>query len=625
MVVAGGGGGGFAGMGEVLGFSAQVVRGKWFMVFASLLIMSAAGATYLFGIYSKDIKTSLGYDQKTLNTISFFKDLGANVGILSGLINEVSPPWVVLAMGSAMNLAGYLMIYLAITGRTARPHVWQMCLYICVGANSQSFANTGALVTCVKNLPESRGVVLGLLKGFVGLSGAIFTQLYYAFYGGDSKSLVLLIAWLPAAISVLFLHTIRIMTPVPGAGAAELKMFYRFLYISLVLAGYLMAVIIAERRITFSHHAYAASAAVVLFVLFLPLAVVVREELTNWRQKQQLSGITVEKPTPAPAVEATAIPSALLSAAILAPAPGVPHLPVAAVPEPEKEKAPKTWWGCVAGTFRAPDRGEDYTILQALVSLDMIILVVATVCGIGGTLTAIDNMGQIGESLGYPTQSIGTFVSLISIWNYLGRVTAGFASEIFLAKYRFPRPLVLTLVLLFSCVGHLLIAFGVSGSLYVASVIIGFCFGATWPLLFAIVSEIFGLKYYSTLYNLGAAASPLGSYILNVRVAGSLYDREAKKQLAAGIATAVATSRGGKDITCIGVQCFRLAFLIITAATVFGAFVSFVLVLRTRKFYKSDIYAKFREGAAVGKAQMVALPAGDDEKPRKAPAGENAG
>ncbi|KAG6520269.1 hypothetical protein ZIOFF_017307 [Zingiber officinale] len=32
-----------------------------------------------FSIYSKDIETSLGYDQSTLNTISFFKDLGASV------------------------------------------------------------------------------------------------------------------------------------------------------------------------------------------------------------------------------------------------------------------------------------------------------------------------------------------------------------------------------------------------------------------------------------------------------------------------------------------------------------------------------------------------------------------
>lgn len=43
--------------------------------------------------------------------------------------------------------------------------------------------------------------------------------------------------------------------------------------------------------------------------------------------------------------------------------------------------------------------------------------------------------------------SIATFVSLMSIWNFLGRVSTGFASEVLITKYKFPRTLVLTLVL----------------------------------------------------------------------------------------------------------------------------------------------------------------------------------
>ncbi|XP_072956800.1 protein NUCLEAR FUSION DEFECTIVE 4-like [Typha angustifolia] len=569
-----------------LRFAVRVVQGRWFMVFASFLIMAAAGATYIFSIYSKDIKSSLGYNQQTLNTLSFYKDLGANVGILSGLINEITPPWVVLAMGAAMNLFGYIMIYLAITGRTARPHVWQMCLYICVGANSQSFANTGALVTCVKNFPESRGIVLGLLKGFVGLSGAIFTQLYLAIYGDDSKSLVLLIAWLPAAISIVFVHTIRIMPYVRQPG--ETKPFFCFLYVSIALATYLLVMIVVENSVTFSHSEYSISAAILLFLLFLPLAVVIKEEIKIFRRKQQ------EINTPPTAITVVEEPPPV----------------VAKVPEEvlSSENSNSSKLSSVTNMFRAPARGDDYSILQALVSVDMLVLFFATICGVGGTLTAIDNMGQIGQSLGYPTRSISTFVSLISIWNYAGRVTAGFASEIFLSKYRFPRPLMLTIILLLSCVGHLLIAFGVPKSLYLASVLIGFCFGAQWPLLFAIISEVFGLKYYSTLYNFGAVASPIGSYILNVRVTGHLYDREAAKQNRGVV------GKARDDLTCMGVQCFKLSFLIITAVTVLGAIVSLVLVWRTRKFYQGDIYAKFKDGAdADADADAAAAEAAEEE------------
>lgn len=266
--------------------SLHVITGRWFMVFASLLIMSASGATYMFGLYSNYIKSALGYDQTTLNLLSFSKDLGGNVGILSGLINELTPPWVVLSIGAAMNFSGYFMMYLAVTRRIPTPHVWHMCLYICIAANSQSFANTGALVTCVKNFPESRGIVLGLLKGFVGLSGAILTQIFHALYGDkNAEHLILLIGWLPAAVSFVFLRTIRIIKVVRQRN--ELEIFYKLLYISLGLAGFLMVIIIVQNSFVFSGAAYGGSAAVVLVLLFAPLGVLIREELSIWKSKQE--------------------------------------------------------------------------------------------------------------------------------------------------------------------------------------------------------------------------------------------------------------------------------------------------------------------------------------------------
>lgn len=564
-------------------FGRQLITGRWFMIFASNLIMSMAGATYMFGLYSGDVKSSLGYDQTTLNLLSFFKDLGGNLGIISGLVNEITPPWVVLAMGAVMNFSGYFMIWLAVTSRISRPPVWQMCSYICLGATSQTYANTGALVTCVKNFPESRGVVLGILKGFVGISGAIITQLYHAFYGNDSESLILLIAWLPAAVSFVFLRTVRIMKVVRGGQTNELKVFYNFLYLSLGLAGFLMLLIILQNRLSFNSTAYSGSASIVVVLLFAPILVVIKEELSVWKKKRQSLS------------DASQLNNNNLAIQI-------------ELQEQANTTDSKKVDSCFSNVFSPPERGEDYTILQAICSMDMIILFTATTFGVGGTLTAIDNLGQIGNSLGYPKKSISTFISLVSIWNYLGRVTSGFVSETLLTKYKFPRPLMLTLVLLLSCAGHLLIAFGVPNSLYLSSVIMGFCFGAQLPLIFAIISELFGLKYYSTLYNLGGGASPLGAYILNVRVAGHLYDKEAVKQIVAkGI-----SRKKGEDLSCTGVECYKLAFLIITAATLFSCLISLVLVFRTRKFYKGDIYKKFREQSATSTTKVVVDPEKSD-------------
>lgn len=585
MVVAqpSGSGGGGGGMKEITSLSLHVITGRWFMVFACLLIMSVAGATYIFALYSGDIKESLGYDQSTLNLLSTFKDLGGNVGIISGLINEISPPWVVLLLGATMNFTGYFMIWLAVTGKIAKPPVWQMCLFICIGANSQTFANTGALVTCVKNFPESRGVVLGLLKGFVGLSGAIITQLYHGFYGRDSRSLILFIGWLPAAVSIVFLRIVRVLKVFRQTN--ELKTFYNFLYISLGLAGFLMVIIITQNKLQFSNVSYAATASVVAILLFAPLSIVFKEEFKLWKIKQEaVNHFPVMVTTENPPIASTTHPSAT-------------------TPPPPP---PETSVSCWKTGFTPPERGEDFTILQAVFSIDMLILFTTTTFGVGGTLTAIDNLNQIGRSLGYPKTSITTFVSLVSIWNYLGRVASGFISEILLSKYKFPRPLMLTVVLCVSCVGHLLIAFGVPNGLYVSSIIMGFCFGAQWPLIFAIISEIFGLKYYSTLYNLGGGASPVGAYIINVVVAGRLYDKEAERQMRArGM-----VRKEGQDLSCIGVECYKMSFLIITFATVFACLISFVLVIRTRKFYHGDIYKKFRDApdAATAHTEMVVPP-----------------
>ncbi|KAE8688522.1 Actin-related protein 2/3 complex subunit 1B, putative isoform 1 [Hibiscus syriacus] len=542
---------------ELLPFTVQFLRGRWFALFASFLIMAGAGATYLFGTYSKEIKATLNYDQTTLNLLGFSKDLGANVGVISGLIAEVTPTWFVLLLGAAFNFGGYFMIWLAVTGRIAKPKVWQMCIYICIGANSQNFANTGALVTSVKNFPESRGSMLGLLKGYTGLSGAVMTQIYLAVYGNDSKSLILLIGWLPAAISVIFVYTIRTLKPVRHPN--EMNVFYQFLGASIVLAIVLMAITLTEKLVNFSRAASAGAVTVVCFLVFVPLFISIREELLVWNIQKQ----PINPPT---------------------------QITVESKPKQGDETVEKS---CFLTILDKPERGEDYTILQALTSVDMLVLFLSTFCGLGSSLTAVDNLGQIGESLGYPNKTVTSFVSLVSIWNFFGRVFSGFVSETLIVKYKLPRPLMMTMVLLFACIGYLLVAFPVPGSLYVASIIIGFSFGAQLPLIFAIISELFGLKYFSTLFNCGQLASPLGSYIFNVKLTGFLYDREAMKDLAQRGLTRASV----KELTCMGTHCYRLSFIILAFITFFGALSSLILVARTRKYYKSDIYKKFRENA----------------------------
>lgn len=578
---------------DIFDLAKRMVKGRWFVLFVSFLIMSCAGGTYIFGLYSEVIKTALGYDQSTLDTLGFFKDLGGNLGVVAGLFNEISPPWVVLLVGAIMNIVGYSMVWLSVTGRVAKPKLWQMYLYICVGANSQTFANTGSMVTCVKNFPQSRGVVLGILKGFVGLSGAMFTQIYHAVYGNSasgSAGVILLLGWLPSALSLIVMFIVRPTKETTEKN--ELKRFYHFLYIALGLAGFLMVLIVVENGTEhFSVVGYRIVVAIIVVFLSLPLVVIAKAEMDKTKQQQvftESSTVEIEVTDHAKINVSKKENEEKKTETQHYPSEGM-LMTSAESTDNHSQKVRFSLRSRIVKLFKGPKRGDDFTIPQALVSTDMLILFVATTCGVGSTLTAIDNMGQIGKALGYTHQNISTFVALISIWNFLGRVVAGFLSEILLINYRFPRPLVMTIVLFVACIGHIFIAFALPGSLYVASIIIGLCFGAQWPVLFAVISELFGLKYYGTLYNLGAAASPLGSYLLSVRVVGNLYDREARRQCAA-----LQNCLSQAQITCTGHECFRLSFIIMTLVTFFGALISGILVLRTRQFYRTDIYARFR-------------------------------
>ncbi|KAK3228347.1 hypothetical protein Dsin_000228 [Dipteronia sinensis] len=155
---------------------------------------------------------------------------------------------------------------------------------------------------------------------------------------------------------------------------------------------------------------------------------------------------------------------------------------------------------------------------------------------------------------------------------------------------------------LLSALSNIFIAYPFYGSVYIASVLVGFSYGAQLTLLFIIISELFGLKYYSTLFNCGQLASPLGSYVLSVVVVGKLYDREALKQLAEkGMTRAMV-----KELTCIGTQCYRHSFLILAGVNIFGALVTFILVMRTRKYYSGDIYKRFKDEMVAADSKQVA-------------------
>ncbi|MBA0768854.1 hypothetical protein Gotri_017629 [Gossypium trilobum] len=210
--------------------------------------------------------------------------------------------------------------------------------------------------------------------------------------------------------------------------------------------------------------------------------------------------------------------------------------------------------------------GIDMNLSRAMLTVNFWLLFVAMICGMGSGLATINNISQIGQSLGYSTIERSSLVALWSIWNFLGRFGAGFLSDIMLRK-GWARPLFMVITLATLTFGHLIVASGFPGNLYIGSVMVGICYGSQWSLMPTITSEIFGVRHMGTIFNTIAIASPIGSYIFSVRTIGYIYDK-------------MATS---EDNSCYGTQCFMLSFFIMAAVAFLGFVIAFALFLRTRR------------------------------------------
>jgi hypothetical protein len=601
----------------------------WLVLVASIWLQACSGTGYLFGSISPVIKTTLDFNQKQLNRLGVAKDIGDSGGLLAGFLCDWLPPWGLILVGTLQNLIGYGWLWLIVIGRVPQPHFIVVCLLICVGTNGETFFNTAALVSSVRTFSTYRGPVVGILKGFAGLGGAIFTCVYTALYAPDQASFILLLVIGPTLVAILSMFVIRPIPYVAEDSAIQDKKF-KFLYgICMILAIYLLSIIIVQDSSVKSTNLDRVFAIGLITILALPLVLVIPTTLgkdlsdpdSNFQdQVSQLRAPLLED------VEIEAAAGSKDDATTGSSGGGkIPGQSVDAQPshfkdqdsllfselEDEKETWPETvrrdrlrrassrlYRAVAEGAVKlkrkrkGPHRGEDFTLRQALVKADFWLLFFGLWCGAGSGLMVIDNLGQISQSLGYKDPHI--FVALISIWNFLGRLGAGYVSEVIAREHALPRPILLATAQAVMAIGHASLAVGIPGALYAGSLLVGMGYGAHWAVAPATASELFGLKSFGLLYNFLSMAMPAGSLVFSGLIAGTLYDREAQKQ-EGGIAPPDVDA-----LRCEGAVCFRVSLLIMTGVCLVGVILNVILISRTQRVY-TTLYGKQRDEAADNK------------------------
>ncbi|KAL0344144.1 UNVERIFIED_CONTAM: hypothetical protein Sangu_1301800 [Sesamum angustifolium] len=254
--------------------------------------------------------------------------------------------------------------------------------------------------------------------------------------------------------------------------------------------------------------------------------------------------------------------------------------------------------GAVRIKKRRPHRGEDFTLTEALIKADFWLIFFSLLLGSGSGLTVIDNLGQMSQSLGYDNTHV--FVSMISIWNFLGRIGGGYFSEKIVSDYVYPRPAAMAGAQVIMAIGHFFFAMGWPGAMYVGTLLVGLGYGAHWAIVPAAASELFGLKKFGALYNFLTLANPAGSLVFSGLIASSIYDREAEKQAHAGnlgqsslFSSFSSFVHAEEPLKCSGAICFFLTSLIMSGLCIIAVILSMILVYRTKTVY-AHLYGRSR-------------------------------
>ncbi|XP_010526802.1 PREDICTED: protein NUCLEAR FUSION DEFECTIVE 4-like [Tarenaya hassleriana] len=516
---------------------------KWLGFVTAIWVQAICGNNYTFSNYSDSLKSLMNLSQLQLNNLSVAKDVGKAFGLISGFASDYLPPSVILIIGALEGLVGYGAQWLVVSKKISPLPYWQMCVFLCLGGNSTTWMNTAVLVTCMRSFPGKRGPVSGILKGYLGLSTAIFTDVSTALFSSDPSAFVAILAVVPAVICFIasfFLHETSPASD-PEEEKKETKFFNVFNVIAIALAVYLLAFDISGRHGRVLSLVFAAG----LFTLLAsPVLVPLYAILFKPRSRPD-----IERSIKEPLLTNQTVQTKI-----------------------QDQK-----------TDLKPEIGEEHTVPEMMRTLDFWVLFISFLFGVGPGMCVMNNMAQMSLAQGFTDASV--FISLISIWGFFGRIASGLMSEHYMRRRGTPRPVWNAVSQVLMTIGYAVMAFAIPGSLYIGSILVGICYGFRLTITVPVASELFGLKYYGMLYNILILNLPLGSFLFSGLLAGYLYDAEARK-----------AGSGGN--TCVGAHCYRLVFLIMAVACVVGFGLDMFLVTRTKNLYlKSRIDTQKSESA----------------------------
>ncbi|XP_037494640.1 protein NUCLEAR FUSION DEFECTIVE 4 [Jatropha curcas] len=550
-------------------------RPPWVGLGAAVWVQIASGNAYNFPLYSHSLKSVLGFNQHQLTMLGVANDIGENVGLLPGFACNKFPPWAILLIGAFACFFGYGVLWLALSRTVQSIPYWQLWLALCVATNSSAWLSTAVLVINMRNFPLSRGTVAGILKGYGGISAAVFTAVYSMLLHNSSSKLLMFLALGIPVLCLLVMYFVRPCTPASGEDSSEHAHFL-FAQAALVILGvYILITTILDHMFHLSDPLSYSSLVVIVILLMAPLAIPIK--MTFYRNRTCklgiLNGSVGSSDSLTQEVGSADKTEPLLNSTSSAVTLGSFH---------ESDETSEVAMLLAEGEGavkkkRRPKRGEDFKFSEAVIKADFWLLFFVYFVGVGSGVTVLNNLAQIGIAQGVHNTTI--LLTLFSFCNFVGRLGGGTVSEHFVRSKTIPRTIWMTCTQVIMIITYLLFASAIDGTLYAATALLGICYGVQFSIMIPTVSELFGLKHFGIFYNFMSLGNPLGAFLFSGLLAGYIYDTEAAKQHALD---ALLSS----SMSCIGPNCFKLTFLVLAGVCGVGSILSLILTMRIWPVYQ---------------------------------------
>lgn len=301
----------------------------------------------------------------------------------------------------------------------------QLFLTLFIATNSNAWYGTPVLVVNMRNFPLSRGTVAGILKGYIGISAAVYTVIFSLVLNQSALNLLLFLALGLPILSIAMMYFIRPCTPASGEDSSEHAHFLFTQAISVILAFYVVAVTIVDDLVTLSNAVSYTLVAIMVIFCLSPLAIPIK--MTFYPSNTKRLGT----PADTSGNSGPGKDDSTQTDPLLTPSSSASNL--GSFYENDYTSDVETLLaigeGAVKKKRKRPHRGEDFKLREAFIKADFWLLWVVYFLGAGSGVTVLNNLSQIGFALGYDDTTI--LLSLFSFCNFLGRLGSGVVSEHF--------------------------------------------------------------------------------------------------------------------------------------------------------------------------------------------------